>query len=583
MNNLRIPSSITERKLLSSFILELVTVLSSEQVDNVRIKEVVNEAFKKALLDTTKPLMQTRELVEGALPETLGFNKTNAELCLDLNILYQEFYDLADAIVGHFNYGQVEKNKLLNKVKELNEMVTDYQILTDESVQEYYSIKETFNDKKCLDVIATKGTVAHISTKEGIATLRRSESKNMSLNSSVKQVDGNGELGNSHVIRVATSNYLIEDNPHDKSEVVLDDKPDTWFEYQRVNIPEAKKIEYSWYDLEWAQGAPLGDTLRFILTLELNEVNNVNWLTINPYLPPNSTSKINIYSISTSKDGIDFAPLYEKKLILNNKLNLTPDTYNKDDIYSSDNFDTSKFAQQGVWSFPTREAKYIQIAFEQEESYTEKIGHTYYKRKIKGDDGNELVFRIPNSEVSEEIRNGQPGEYTISEKEVIEKGIDVCDGWRYAIGIRDIGIYQFNFAEKSEIVTTRYATPKPIDRITLATNEKIPEQFLTLVKERNEWIKYYVSLDDVNWYPISPMHHQRVGDTEIPPQIYLVNSPLKHEELEHNPNRGFITAKDASSLRLKIIFSRPTSIINANSYTPILEDYILKLYLKEAE
>lgn len=582
MINLNNPSSIIEKQLLALFDLDVITAIANSESDT-EISDKIKTVFKSILREPGKPLMQERYFVNGNLPDSDVYNRTMVEVYIDLIILYEEMQVLANGIVNHFNYSQVEKNKLLDRIKQLNEMVTDYQVLANEVSQNYYAIKETFNNKNNVDLIATKGSIAHISTKEGIATLRRNESENLSLTAKIKDVAGNGEKGNYHVIRQVVNDYSSIENAHDDANIVLDDKPDTWFEYQTVNIPDADKVNYRWLDIGWGANKETGDLLRLIVTLELEKASNINWITVNPYLAPNSTGKVTVYSISTSEDGTDFVPLYDNKLILNSKLNLTPESYDKNDIYSSDDFDTSKFSQQGVWSFPTRQAKYVQLVFDQYESYKEKIGHTYYKRVIKNNDLTTEI-RISEAEVSDEIRSGALGQYSISDTETIVKGIEVSDGWRYAIGLRDIGVYQFKFSEKSEISSVKYTTPKEINRVTLSSNEKIPDQLLGLVEERNEWIKYYISLDDVNWYQISPLHHQRIGDTEIPPQIYLINSPLKHENLEVDPNRGYININgSATSIRLKVVLSRPITIENAESFTPILEDYVLKLYLEDEE
>lgn len=168
---------------------------------------------------------------------------------------------------------------------------------------------------------------------------------------------------------------------------------------------------------------------------------------------------------------------------------------------------------------------------------------------------------------------------TTDTNQYIEKGMVAFEGWRYLIGIRDINIRKREFAQQSEIITKKFTTNKPIKKIILYANEVIPEEFLELgLEHRNDWIKYYISINDIDWYRISPMHHNQVGELTIPPKIYEINSTDSIEERNSQLYKGYINSKeDVYSIRLKIVFSRPTTI---TTLTPILEEYALKCILE---
>ena len=168
---------------------------------------------------------------------------------------------------------------------------------------------------------------------------------------------------------------------------------------------------------------------------------------------------------------------------------------------------------------------------------------------------------------------------TVDVDQYIEKDMVAFEGWRYLIGIRDINIRKREFVQQSEIITKKFTTNKPIKKIMLYTNEIIPEEFLELGLEfRNEWIKYYISINDIDWFRISPMHHSQVGELTIPPKIYEINSTDSIEERNNQLNKGYINSKeDVYSVRLKIVFTRPTTI---TTLTPILEEYALKCVLE---
>lgn len=192
-------------------------------------------------------------------------------------------------------------------------------------------------------------------------------------------------------------------------------------------------------------------------------------------------------------------------------------------------------------------------------------------------------IRIPSTDVPEDVISGQIGKYPIDKNQYIIKDIDTMYGWRYAIGIKDINAYNHKFAEKSEMITKPFITNKPIASVSLYSNEVIPEIFLQDLANANEWIQYYISIDDIHWYRISPSHHQSIaGNINFPPKVYKINSKEVIEDKVEHPEYSYIyTEEDVYSIRLKIILRRPTNIDSADGYTPILEDYSLRVVLED--
>jgi hypothetical protein len=394
--------------------------------------------------------------------------------------------------------------------------------------------------------------------------------------------------------------------PNDKPEAILDGRPDTIFEYEMVNTDASNIINIAkGYDFSWVKGAKQGDKLRLKVVIELNEVEDINWININPYNPPFSTGKVTVYSIRTSADGFDYQALYDGgSYIINSEINTTPQTYRADAIFDGSNsFTDSKFAGQGVWAFPTRSAKYVEVVFDQNESYEEKIGHTYYLKVKKDKDGNQVgqPVRMRESDVPDSVQKSDPGKYALDNETDIIKAIEGFIGWRYVIGIRDINIMSYQFEEKSEIVSKQFSiipdgqteeTSKTIIKeIMLYANEKIPQSYLSKISTSNDWIQYYISLDDVNWHRISPQHHQPVTatvqwdetkGTGFPPKIYEINGNMTDLESSFQLYKGYLTSDTpVRKVRLKIVMSRPTDITDAESTSPILEDYALRIITEE--
>lgn len=156
------------------------------------------------------------------------------------------------------------------------------------------------------------------------------------------------------------------------------------------------------------------------------------------------------------------------------------------------------------------------------------------------------------------------------------------DRSRFAIGIRDINIYSYQFAESSEIVSKPYLSPAPISKLALQVEEQIPKKFYeSNAGTENDWIKYYISVDNgASWNRISPTHHKTtISDdgANAVPEIVNINSDVPQAERK-NPLAYIDTASPVYSVRFKAALSRPTDIAYSDSYTPVLSQYSLQIY-----
>lgn len=569
-----------------------------DQMSNQEISALVTETIRRYYLSLGRPLTIVRTADTGHLPFIEDYNTTMDEIVADTSILYNEIEAVGNAIVDNFNYAQSERLRITNRIKNLGSLTNDLSLLANENAGSSVYVRDSFTDMSQIEANMIMGTPAQISTREGIVTLARTGTINRSAQASIKMIQGDGEKGTMHLARkasVASSSnpteftqsvsFLFEATPNNDPEVMLDNRPDTIFEYQMVNVNRDDIINIAKeYDFEWVKGKQTGDKLRVKIVVELKDPVDVNWINIDPYHPANSTGKVTVYSIRTSEDGFDYKALYENQsYVINAEINTTPQTYRQDEIFDGKNdYAASKFSGQGVWSFATRKAKYVEFVLDQDESYAETIGHFYYERVTTSKDTTgiekETAMRIPSTAVPENILSGQPGKYLITEKEYIRKSIDVFSGWRYAIGIRDINIMSYQFAEKSELISTKYTSTKPIKEVMLYANEKIPEAFLGDLTKANDWIQYFISIDDVNWHQITPVHQHATTKTEIPPKIYEINSTNIDLEKSFQLYKGYLKSEEpAKSIRLKVIMQRPTNIQSAEAFTPILEDYSLRL------
>lgn len=539
------------------------------------------------------PLFRPHVFDKGQLPFREEIIENMTDTAADLGILKKEHDTASRFLVDSFNTVHSERKRITARIQGLNNLVGDMLLLAGENNQNVVYFKESFQDATSFDAAFALDNVVkgHISPGEGILTLGRKSTRNLAETARVSQVNGNGEAGMGHVarkfatvdregVRTEAFHFLNEYDPEKNADasLLLDNRPDTLFEYQLVNVPQAFKTTYRNYDFGWAKGAPAGETLRLKLVVELEQLEIINWISLNPYYASNAAGKLNVYSIQTSADGFDYEPLYTDKQILSQTLNNLPQTYQLDALFDGSNEAANAlYTGQGVWNFPQRQARFIEFALDQEQAYPEIIGQEVYYRQ---NDEASLPVQIPEPA---ELAGQEPGSYirTVDGRNVVfTKTIEATTaGWRYAIGVRDIHIMQYQFEEKSFFVSKRYETNEPISKVMLYANEIIPQSYLDIVSKNNDWITYEVSFDDTNWFSISPMHHEPLNDA-FPPKILEVNSAEVDLTAAFQIHKARIkTDGPAHQVRLKVTLSRPKGTVFEDT-TPILEDVALKIEKK---
>lgn len=149
------------------------------------------------------------------------------------------------------------------------------------------------------------------------------------------------------------------------------------------------------------------------------------------------------------------------------------------------------------------------------------------------------------------------------------------DKARYAIGIKELGVWSYKYNSSSGLVSMPFKSPKPIRSVSLLADELIPKAFMTSGSMR-PWIRYWASLDDgLSWQAIAPAGDSptvRVDGIRIP-QVIHVNSGLP--ESERDPRAGYVDfSTEVNTVRLKAILERPDSI---EDMTPVLKGYRLRL------
>lgn len=533
---------------------------------NLQNSENITEAMyaKYKLKDLQeKPMFSPIYASDKQDPVLEDHNLNTRMMYLDITTLHDSISDLANEITETFNSNVNDLKTMSSELSRLTSIVTNLSLLSAENEHNVVYFKDSFVNKDYIE--PSTGLQSDILTNEGIAVLHINDAKDFKLK--VVDIRGNGSPGNYQLVKespiknrfLPDIQYLSETNAQDDPRAIVDDNPHTWYEYQSLSIENPEKL----YDADWVKNQ---DTLRVKITLSLEEPATLNWISILPYYPEKSRRRLKVRSVKTSSDGINYYPI-GKEVILNEEINITPQTYLADNAFAS----SLQSKGVGVWNFPAREVKFIEVVLDQEESYTEDLGHTYYEKGSRDSDSTAIV---PLKEVPSNIQRGYFGRYNI-QGGYITKGILPLEGERLCIGLRDISAYGYTFEEESEIVSTQFVSHEPITSISLLVNEQIPEDFLDDLNTRNEWIKYYVSIDDITWHRISPMHHRPFhSEEDFPPKLITINSPETDEKETLNV-LNIDTEKDCYTVRFKAVFSRPEGE-EFEMMTPVLQDYAIR-------
>lgn len=144
----------------------------------------------------------------------------------------------------------------------------------------------------------------------------------------------------------------------------------------------------------------------------------------------------------------------------------------------------------------------------------------------------------------------------------------------YRIGIRDIGLHSFTYAEISSVVSIPINSPKPIWKILVKSKEDIPNNY----NSQKSWIDYYITIDEgKTWHRINPVDKPTrfSSDGTVVPRILTINAETPGEDLESKDIRSDVPVK---SVRIKYVLMADTSVDNADKSTPVLRSVQVLLY-----
>lgn len=315
---------------------------------SLQTQEAYIFATLKALREFYKSIQEPqldRELIETVradhLPNVDIYNKIWQQTIDDLISVFTELENIEDLTVSNFNFIATEANRLTAKLKSVDSKLGDYILFSLSPSKDVFFYKDSFNDLSKVDVNSglLNATECNINQTEGIATLplnREEDSLIIMKQLPIINPSSDGVIGNNQELGAAYNGNIA---------VLLDNNPDTWFEYEKVVSLNTNENE----------------SLTLDLTMNLGEEKVINHIRINPNNFGTKTT-IQIDEIETSIDGQVYVSIKDDVPIAGFT---TQDEENIFILAPS----TSKFAGQGLYTFTPRKVRYIRFVFKQIEPY----------------------------------------------------------------------------------------------------------------------------------------------------------------------------------------------------------------------
>lgn len=297
----------------------------------------LNEFFNNLRHPNFNPI----QALPGTLPRHEDLNYTFSTISQDIEVIFKELQTAENVVLSNFNHIVTERDRLNKEIKAIGSKLGDYILFTSDPLGKVLYYKDSFNDLSRIDVGNSRlnATQAEVNRAEGIVTLainRGAGQTSQKVEEAIINSNSNGQIGN---------NFQLNASIHNDIDKILDNNPDSWFEYERVQRTATENT----------------DPLKLDLTLRLSEEQVINFIRVNPN-NFGTQNWLTISEIETSVDGNTFISIKDDIPVSGF---LAEDEENIFRLAPS----VSKFAGEGLYTFIPRKAKYIHIILLQDTSY----------------------------------------------------------------------------------------------------------------------------------------------------------------------------------------------------------------------
>jgi len=322
----------------------LENIQRARGVNDLQTQEAYTSEAIKILATFYRTISETNFIPEqvrrGTSPDLETYNNNLQQIADDFDLVFLELENLEGVVLEQFNLFATHSNRLSSRVKRLGSRVTDFSLFSKLPIKNSIFFTDSFSNLSKVDIGSSllNASECLINQEEGIITLPVNAAATEVLKVNLPpliNVNSNGRPGNNEERSAVLNNNI---------RAMLDDNPDTWFEYERVVRSDDQ--------------TPL--VLDF--TVNLEELEIINFIRINPN-NFGARTEIEVLDISTSRDGQLYVSIKDDIPITGffvedeeNVFKLAPST--------------SKFAGQGLYTFTPRFAKYIRVVLRQSTPYT---------------------------------------------------------------------------------------------------------------------------------------------------------------------------------------------------------------------
>lgn len=525
------------------------------------IELFMKSSIIRTLIDLASPSFQVREAL--TVPIFQEYSEMMQEAIKDIEGIIEDCKMMEMSLQNLSDKNTLLKKVMWNRISEVKKNIvtlsSDLNITGVHGNQWVFS--ESFASNEHVD-----SSDASIDIFSGVLTLKEiknEKAKGMSLKI---HEESDGFPGNMHEAVQSKGEIIFkgETDVHADLNEIVDEKEDTWFEY------EVFKISPYFLEKSGMDGFQYQEGLSW--TTEQNEM---------------------FLGLTITLDQETLGNKLVLKPSLVNSFGTRPSTIKSIKVFSEDRKNVSIIASQErlgedkIFLFDEQPIKTIQIEILSEDAYATQAGHYFFGSQKEGE-----IVRTSGKNISIEplgikystkekkflplSSHDEEGKKIIIDKNRIKEEFfglhlreenclkEILQADRFVIGLKEIALYKNEYALSSSYVSKNITMDQKISSVSLESDDYVPRSFGV----PDNFLKYYISFDDgKEWLPIFPKHRSHNG-----PYIYGVNS-LRTDH-EKRDMKMLYKLEDVFNVKVKIEVSRPVS---EKGKTPIVRYYKLKI------
>jgi len=358
-------ASVNSSKLLDNKLAVILEDLNDSLKDSDIVEREVpltkfNEVVNKFYRTLNNPLLKDRVFKNGTFPNYKEINSAFKEIQQDLSVIYREVNSLEGFMASNFNTLQTQAAALRGRLRRTSASLGDFRLQATDNLGGGSYFSDSFQNTEKIDYEDRlyNEAICSIDIQSGALTLPINTGKTETYTVGEVTVGSgsNGQTGNNQELSALLRGEL-------KS--IVDSNADTWFEYETVTNNQSN--------------VPL--ILELKLSLEKDSIINTVSLSSTAFSTRNYPR---ITKLETSIDGKEFTDIIDQVP----SSTVFQDTKDKVVILDPS---SGKFSGVTKIKIPPVKARYINIVFQQDDSYIIRTAGGIKYRKVIGLRGIDLI------------------------------------------------------------------------------------------------------------------------------------------------------------------------------------------------